>query len=261
MRARGWVAATLVTVFGALAGATPKPMAVDIKPFRDKLQVFQDAKGGIYVVAIEGERQMFYGTGKTLYQQRLTGFSADGEQHTWSLSAEAPRLADMHHGSVDRKADGTYQKECDGKDDLVLSEVTGDKAKAILDKSQFLTPAALYVPIVLARDDSGVYYYVDRLAKIYGGKGYRVFVGRKGGMKEMPLTDVADDSAGQVFATKSGDLRLVTTAGELQPNAQWIKGEKHEHLISLDRDVNSPLIYSELGIYTFLGTLCDNVSY
>ena len=43
-----------------------------------------------------------------------------------------------------------------------------------------------------ARDDSGVYYYVDRIAKIYGGKGYRVFVGKKrveaGGTLVVPQT-------------------------------------------------------------------------
>ncbi len=250
--------------FGATASADPKPIPVDIKPFKDKLQVFQDAKGGTYAVVVgtTEERQMFYGANiKVLYQQRLTGYSADGEAHTWGLSAEAPRLKNMQHGSISRRPDGTYLRQCDERDDMVLAELTGDKAKAIVDKAQFLTPAAIYVPVLLARDDSGVYYYVDRLSKIYGGKGYRVWIGRKGGMKTMPLTDVADDTAGQVFATKSGDLRLVQMSGQVMPGAQWIKGGKKESLISLDLDMNSPLIYSDLGIYTFLGTLCDNVSY
>ena len=39
-----------------------------------------------------------------------------------------------------------------------------------------------------------------------------MFVGKKGAMKQLPLTDVASDTAGEVFATKTGDLRLVAIA-------------------------------------------------
>jgi len=72
-----------------------------------------------------------------------------------------------------------------------------------------MTSAIVRVPHVFARDDAGVYYYVDRIAKVYGGKGFRVFVGKKGAMKQLALTDVASDSEGDVFSTKTGDLRLV----------------------------------------------------
>ena len=207
------------------------------------------------------EPQVFYAaSGKILYQQTVTGRSRNGD--AWSLDVETPRLAETRRGSVERKADGTFQKWCDGKDDLGLSELTGDKAKAVLDKYQFMTSAMLYVALILARDDSGVYYYVDKLRKQYGGKGYRVWVGKKGAMKLTPLTDVAIDDAGEVFATKTGELRLVHNRHDpMKEGAQWIKGGKAMPLIPLDVDVNSPLIYSDLGIYSFLGTLCDNVTY
>src|SRR5947207_1056188 len=126
-------------------------------------------------------------------------------------------------------------------------------------KAAFLTSAIVRVPHLLARDDSGVYYYVDRYAKIYGGKGYRVYVGRKGAMKQMPLTDVASDSAGDVFSTKSGDLRLVRNSENNKETMTWVKGEKRTELVFLDTDVNSVVIFKDLGVYTFLGTLCDNV--
>ena len=49
MRARRWwVSAALM--IASTAYAEPKPKAVDIKPFRDKLVVLQDAEGGTYVV-------------------------------------------------------------------------------------------------------------------------------------------------------------------------------------------------------------------
>jgi hypothetical protein len=39
---------------------------------------------------------------------------------------------------------------------------------------------------------------------------------------------------------------------------KWVHGEKGDELHFLDLDVNSVLIFKELGIYGFLGTLCDN---
>ena len=251
----------MLAALGGAALAEPKPKPVDIKAYKDKAQVFQDAHGGTYVVAHDDPMVVFYGTGKILYQQRLAGSGSDGSTGTWSVTVVTPRLSDLHNGSIDRKPDGTYQKWCDGKDDAVLAELTGDKAKAVLEKSQFLTSAMLYVPVLAARDDTGVYYYVDRLAKEYGGKGYRVFIGKKGAMKLMPLTDVAVDSAGEVYATKTGDLRLVHGSDRTQPVAQWIKSGKPMLLTQLDLDVNSALIFSDFGVYSFLGTICDNVSY
>ena len=269
MRARGWVLAAVLVVSSAAVAdvgkdTDPKPTPVDIKPLRDKLQVFQDKTGGTYVVytALDGtgEATVFYGTGKTLYKQIVTGRSRNGD--AWSVSTWAPRLDEIRPGSVARKDDGTFMKWCDGKDDAVLTELTGDKAKTVLDKYTFLSPALVRRPHMFARDDTGVYYYVDRLDKDHGGKGFRVFVGKKGAMKQLSLVDVASDSAGQVFSTKTGDLRLVRTSArtdETKPSTKWVKGGKQTDLIPLDLDVNSPIIFKELGIYKFTGTLCDNI--
>jgi hypothetical protein len=85
-----------------------------------------------------------------------------------------------------------------------------------------------------------------------------VFVGKKGAMKELPLTDVASDSAGDVFATKTGDLRLVGSRGS-GAKVTWIRGGKRTELVWLDLDLNSRLIFRDLGIYKFTGTICDNI--
>jgi hypothetical protein len=262
MRARGWVVLALgLTLSAATAVAEskePKPFVLDLKDLKDKLIVARDAAGGTYVVLPAGsDSRAWYGTGKTLYEQILIGRSADGD--AWSLNVWAPRLAEIRPGAIDRRKDGTFAKTCDGLEDAVLTQVTGDKAKAVLDKSIFMSPALLRRPHLLARDDSGSYFYVDKLATQYGGKGYRVFVGRKGAMKQMTLTDVASDSAGQVFSTKSGDLRLVRTEQENKSSTLWVKGGKKTELIPLDTDANSPVIFNDLGVYKFIGTICDNI--
>jgi len=269
MRARGWVSAGILAICATSAtgqpakDTDPKPTPVDVKALKDKLQVFQDKTGGTYVVyapadSNSGDPKVFYGTGKQLYEQINVGRSRNGD--AWSLDTWAPRLAEIRPAAIMKKEDGTFMRWCDGKDDAVLSEITGDKAKAIIDKYQLLSPALVRRPHLFARDDSGVYYYVDRLDMAHGGKGYRVFVGKKGAMKQLSLTDVASDSAGDVFSTKTGDLRLVkTTDGDTKPSTKWVKGEKKTDLINLDLDVNSPLIFKDLGIYKFTGTLCDNI--
>jgi len=262
MHARGWVTGVLVAIVSSIsAGATaePTPRPIDVKALNAKATVLQDAQGGTYVVFRGGdERKLFYGpTAKSLYEQIIIGSGSSGD--AFEFSTWAPRLSEVRYGSFAYKEDKTYAKSCGGKDDAVLTELTGDKARAILERAAFLTSAIVHVPHLLARDDSGVYYYVDRIAKIYGGKGYRVYVGKKGAMKQMPLTDVASDSAGEVFSTKSGDLRLVRQSEGTKDTMTWVKGEKRLELVYLDTDVNSAVIFRDLGVYTFLGTLCDNV--
>lgn len=246
----------------------PKPLTVEIKDFKDRLLVLKDSAGGTYVILLRSDKdpsnRAWYGTGKTLYEQVLDGFSADGD--AWGLDVYAPRIVALRPGSIEKKKDGTYFKSCDGADDFVLTEQTGDKAKAVLDKYAFVSPGMIRRPHLLARDDSGVYYYIDKLSKLHGDKGFRVFVGRKGGMKQIALTDVASDSAGQVFSTKTGDLRLVHTVNNVdtvepksKPSTTWVKGGKKTELIWLDTYVNGPMIFNDLGIYKFIGSICESM--
>ena len=261
MQARGWIIG--VAVFGvglvSTVAADPAPKPVDVKTMKSQGVVLQDAQGGVYVVFRGDDAKVFYGpNAKAVYEQVIIGSSSDGEGR-WEFNTWAPRKPGNGLASLEHKKDGSFHKSCGDKDDTGLTELSGEKAHAVLDKTPFLSMGIVRVPHLLARDDSGVYYYVDRIAKVYGGKGYRVFVGRKGAMKQMPLVDVASDSAGDVFSTKSGDLRLVRNSEDSKQKMTWVKGGKRTELVFLDTDVNSGVIYKDLGIYTFLGTLCDNV--
>lgn len=70
------------------------------------------------------------------------------------------------------------------------------------------------------------------------------------------MTNVATDSAGEIFATKAGQLELV--AG-VDGKAYWAKGGKKTELTRLDPAENRYLIYRELGVYGTLGTVCDDL--
>ncbi len=248
---------------GIAVAGEPKPTAVDIKAFRDKLLVLEDVQGGTYVVLPGSDSRMWYGTGKTLYEQIVVTRSANGQTGSWDVGVWAPRVPRTQPGSIQRNDDGAFFRWCGGESKLPLKQITADRAKTILDKSTFLTSALVRRPHLLARDDNGTYYYVDVVRQEYGGSGYRVFVGKKGAMKQLPLTDVATDDAGEVFATKTGNVRVVHDENvgdsDTKSVATFIKGDKRTQLVVLDVNRNSPLIFKDLGIYSFLGTICDDL--
>ena len=262
MRAR-WLGPLLLGLLLALPSSVavagePKPTPVDIKPFRDQLVVLQDTLGGTYVVLPGLEPRIWFGTGKTLYEQIRETTSSTADTGAWMVGTVAPTLAQAQQGTVQRKDDGSYHKWCGDAHDVPLTAVTADKAKLLLDKLSLASTALIRWPHLFARDDAGVYYYVDMIRKQYGGNGYRVFVGKKGAMKQVPLEDIASDTAGEVFATKTGDLRLVRVTNGETTGALWVRGEKKTSLMVLDLTMSSPVIYKDLGIYTFIGSLCDD---
>jgi len=242
--------------------ATDKPKPIDIKPIVDKLDVLKDDVGDYYVVPRQDAMTLddagawiFFGDSKTLYQQRVIGSSSNPNvEYEWYLWA--PRAKNLAAAKLDALA-GRQTLECnhgaDGKRKLV--QLNADEAKTFLGKATFLPPLWQRQSHVLLRDDDGVYYFVDMLRDEFGGNGYRVFVGPKGAMKELAMTNVATDSAGEIFATKSGQLKLVTKDGK----AFWIKGGKKTELTELEPAQNKYLIYRELGIYGSLGTVCDDL--
>jgi hypothetical protein len=260
MRARAGSIVTFTVLAAATAYADPNPKAVDIKAIRDQLVVLADGDGGIYVALPGRAGRLWYGSAKSkkLYEQIVTGRSTDDKVGRWDVSVWAPRVPNLQPGSVGRDQDGVYYRYCGGDKKVPLTPVTGDKATTVLDKSSFLSTAMIRRPHMLARDDAGVYYYVDVIRNEYGGKGFRVFVGKKGAMKQRPLTDVASDTAGDVFATKTGDLRIVRDTTSDKHTITWVKGEKRTQLFWLDTDMNSVLIFKDLGIYTFTGSICEN---
>jgi hypothetical protein len=261
MRARAaWLAVAIALGAGG-AAADPKPTAVDIKPLRGRLLVLQDARGGTYVLVPGPDGPVYYGTDGTLYEQLVQSGGADGSAGTWQVGVWAPRVPVMRPGVIARRANGTYHRYCgmDDANDIELTERTGDRAHQVLDHSRFLTTASVRVPRLLARDDDGVYYYVDMIRAVYGGRGFRLLVGRKGALKPLPLRDLNSDSAGDVFLTSSGQLRLVHDPDSGRDTATWVHGDHHTALVVLDPGPNSPLIYRDLGVYSSTGMLCEDL--
>lgn len=267
----------LVLSFGAVVQAEPKPAQptpripvqhrlptekvkpIDIKDALDKLDVFRDDAGMYYALPrlgamdIEGVNEwLFYGDGKTMYQQRVFGFGSEATRYDWTVWS--PRVRGLV-GAKLVETSNNLEVDCsshNGKRSIV--QLKADEAKLMLKGAKFYPPLWQRQSRTLARDDDANYYFVDQLREDAGGNGYRVFAGPKGAMKELPLVNEADDSAGAIFATKGGDLKLVKG----NEDALWIKGDKRIPLTVLDPAENRYLIYRELGVYGSLGTVCDD---
>jgi hypothetical protein len=231
---------------------------VDIKAHEGKPVVLTNAASGEFVVAFPGasDRDLFFGTEKAMFQQRRQGSATDGDN--WTIDTIAPRVKDFRPASIIRRDASTFDQFCGSDKVGDLKPLSDADAAAFLAKAKFYSSAVVRVPEILARNEKAIYYYVDRISKDLGGAGYRVFVGKKGAMKQLPLVDVANDEAGMVFATKNGELRLVTDSDNKRV-ATWTQKSKRNPLTRLDTDASTYLIYRELGIYSFLGTLCDSL--
>ena len=227
---------------------------VDISSVKDKLSVYTDGEGGYFATGSMQTDWLFYGDGKTMYQQRIVGSGSSGKGYEWSIWA--PRVKTLQLAGLETKND-RLTVTCGVKDSRVLTQLEADKTKLFFAKATFYPPLWQRQTRFLARDDDGTYYFVDELREEYGGQGYRVFVGAAGTMKEMPMTNVVEDSGGFIFATKGGSLKII--ADKKHDTAYWVKGGKKAELTVLEPTDNRYLIYRSLGIYGSLGTVCDDL--
>lgn len=209
------------------------------------------------VVGTSVRPRVFAGTSTLLFDQIL--YSNSKVEGELSVALVAPRAQPRGLADV-RLRDQKYSLVCDLDDDtatLPLTLMPEAELQTIRSNATFRTSALVHTPVALARDEAGVYYYVDRLRQDIGGEGFRVYVGKRGALKLLPLRDVAIDRGGTVFATPKGDLAISIDAGE-RGFATWKNRGKVRQLMRLDTFVNSYLIHRELGVYAGLGTPCDD---
>jgi hypothetical protein len=263
MRRAVIVAAVVACACAGAARADDKPAPIDATGAIDKLEVYRDDVGNFYVVPRRGafapadaRQWVFYGDAHVLHRQRAVDLHDTDKERRFTM--RAPRAKNGRTGSlviVDGKATLACRGgDADGK--RTLAPVAGDEAATLLRKAALLPTTPVREPHVLARDDDGVYYYIDRLPDDAGGKGFRMYVGLKGAMKEIALTNIVHDSAGELFASKIGSLKI--GAGKDAPMS-WIKKGVKTELTVVDPTIDHYLVYRELGIYGRLDAVCDDM--
>jgi hypothetical protein len=262
--------------FGLAAGAKKKaatpvpapdpldqPEVFEVGAARAKLAVFHDGKG--HYVAMnpdvrddETEDAIFYGDGKTFWQLRRIGGGASDER--FDVTFWDPRIGPGWKRSLGGRG-GKLEVQCDDRV-TPLASLARPEADALLAAATFYKPRWKRMAYLLARDESGTYYFVDRMRQPEDNKFFRLFVGKKGNLKLTKLVNVVSDSQGDIFSSKTGELRLIASdSPEGSRELVWVKGKKRTKLVNVPVQDNGALIYSELGVYAGqpLGTPCDDL--
>jgi hypothetical protein len=245
-----------VVVGGLLGGAArADEEALEIAPVKAKLRVVTDGKKHFIVINPEelSDEFFFYGDGKTMWGQRTGSGGRNGEE--FSRTFWEPRVKARYQASFQYR-DKKYELQCEERK-TVFTPLAEAEAKALLDGAAFKKPRWSRRAYALARDNSGRYFYVDQAREPEGNKNFRMWAGPKGALKPQKMVNVVSDSEGDIFATKSGKLRVVLDKHE----TVWVEGKGQRKLVSLPVEDNVVLIYSELGVYTGqpLGTPCDDL--
>lgn len=235
--------------------ADPGPDVVDVSAVKDKLVVVEDGHGHFLAVIPFGDSvwdHLYWSPdGKDFWQQRVSGGGSSGTESFDRVFWE-PRVRERWRGSFGMK-EGVYTVYC-GERTTTLKPLEAARASAMLDGARFHPPRWKYRAYALARDDSGTYYYVDRRRED-GSMEFRLYSGQRGAMKPLKMTNLVSDSEGDIFSTRSGELRLVLD----KKQSAWVEKGKRRELRTLPVEDNVPLIYSDLGVYSGqpLGTPCD----
>jgi hypothetical protein len=251
------LSSTAALAKGKAAGpAEPAEPVVDISDVKDKLQILTDGKQ--HYVAVEpwgtNDKHLYYGDGKRFHALRVGSGGREGNV-AWDRTFMEPRVDALWKAGVGLRK-GTYKVQC-GDRATELQPLPADEQAKMLETATFHAPLWKFRAYALARDDKGVYYYVDRPREPENNKAFRLFSGPRGSMKPLKMTNIVSDSQGDIFTTNRGELRLVLDLNR----PVWIASKAKTELVKLPLDENRMMIYSELGVYAGqrLGTPCDDL--
>ena len=230
---------------------------VDVTQYKDGLIVLQVAPERYLVTSLDQMRnRTFWSTEQGLNQLRpITG---DSEGEPPDYTQVWARFADytLGYGNAIRLEwnTGTWTLRC-GDTEVPVQEVTGGLTEQIIEDSTFRKPAWDRVPIMLARDEYGTYYYVDQDRWDRSYENLHVYSGWMGKMSRTKLVLVAEDSEGSIFATRSGDRRLIMD----KDMYRWVEDDVSHVLRKVPIDANWSFIFTTLGVYEGqdYGTPCD----
>lgn len=231
-------------------------------------QMFVCTDGKSHYVALAPDKQvtvrLYYGDGKRFFpvpsesQGMLSGdwfFEPRRPSKTNNPSFRGLDLRLYSRVEADQKK-RTCAVVCgDQRTDLQVMDAAA--ARTLLQGARFEENPRAWKPYALARDNTGVYYYVDRGYREKDRGRFRLFVGPKGALRPLKMTNIVSDSEGDIFATKTGSLRLVLESGK----SFWMANNKEQVLRRVPIEENLPMIYNDLGVYVSerLGTPCDDM--
>ena len=117
-----------------------------------------------------------------------------------------PRARVPAEGSFHRK-DGKFVLTC-GKKELPFTALDAKATRTFLSRAKLHDVRWRRQGHGLARDEEGVYYYVDRARLPEDSTDYRVYVGLKGRVTAYPAELLASDAQGEIFSFGGSKLMI-----------------------------------------------------
>lgn len=197
---------------------------------------------------------VYFGDAKALYRQETTSNSTgpDGER------LQVDDWRGLGAGELIRSGEA-YSLACSSFVGDDLGDRTFPLASSSVSAASLARSAVIHEHLpgyrshVLARATTGTtYYYVDAPRLPVGSKDFRLFIGKRGALKRVPIKEMALDSSAQVFVTAKGTLILQMPKSkndELRVTF-GASAKKQTELQRVPLWENRALVYRDLGVYT-----------
>jgi hypothetical protein len=246
----------------ALSGAVfaKKPaliQEIDVSSVRDQFKVYQAPSGHIMVLIPFGDTDMtFWGKPNGVLRNQMVRSSSSDMPERFELSMVDRRFSTTGYSMEFR--DGETFLTC-GTDRLNLTPLDQSTGDSFLKNAQFAHPLWDRQSHFLARDDYGVYYFIDKALNYDESRieesSYQVFIGWKGEILQSPLKMVAQDSVGEVYGMTNGNRRIVINNGV----GRYFDADEVRSLHTLNFLMDFELMYRDGGVYgqAIQGTPCD----
>jgi TolB-like protein len=234
---------------------SPRTADVPLEEVPAKLSLVTDGKGH-YLAFVAGDTSaglLSSSDGKAFYLQRVIGSGSDPDGFDFTFWE--PRVTGQNYASFDFRK-GAYTLFCSREKQLTFKPVPEKEAQALLKKAKLYKTRWLRRGYGLARDDEGVYYYVDQAREPDDSTDFQLFIGEQGSLVPVDTRVLAHDWEADIFGAPDGKLKLSRQKRE----AEWIQtGGARRKLSYLAVEDYAQLIYAKLGVYKGeqLGTPCD----
>ena len=181
--------AGLLTLTLFTSAAWAEPPTIDISEFRQDLVVLKVGEANYLVTTIDNRmsQQTYWGTRKTLYELEGRSASSEGgpDNYTRASAYFVENTLEFTDQIYLEWKEGIWKLRC-GNQELPLTPASEAEAHRLLETAEFRNYYWEREPVMLARDEYGTYYYVDRnvdrdLSAASSDK-YHVYTGWMGNM-------------------------------------------------------------------------------
>lgn len=198
---------------------------------------------------------VYFGDEKTLYRQTPSDWT--------DALPEKVALVDIRSLAVATLArdHNRYTLTCtEGQTKRTFELTVGERAT--LKRAAVVEEKNHFNIVLFARQPRTTTYVVVDTPARAEWKEFRVFIGKRGAMKQLAVTEIASDTDGLVLVTPKGTLEIKQGRRTADPPAAtYGSATKFVDLTILDIATNQPLIARGLGIYpaAVTGYPCDEL--